>query len=347
MLGIGKKDEQGRQVRVEHRGKHLRASRTGGVSLRAQAEAAGLNFTVNSSHGSRISRRIAKGTNVFLQRGRLRLRGRYGSGATKLNLSKGGMSLSTRNRIGTINLTNPGRSSAKVMGVQMRGKNAVRMQVAYFAVTAIVAVIRFVFALIVNGFVFVIYAAEGGARLLLLGGRRASEAASAAWTSLGELRSRQRNRRLIGNAAEETGIDIRNADYAETVIVVLLALRARGVHSAGPDEHEAIAAVYADNDSQARQSWSREKLETIAADVDQAFHGSHESTRRLRQLEDAVFVQAVRTLAGARDSRELLAFLFLLDDLCLRLGERTRRQEELLDVYCEQTGITVEPTSRQ
>ncbi|MFW5828076.1 MAG: hypothetical protein ACOCU4_08285, partial [Alkalispirochaeta sp.] len=64
MFNIGKKDEYGRQRRIEHRGKYLRASRTGGVSLRAQTKAAGLNITGNTSHGIRVSTRIAKGTNV-------------------------------------------------------------------------------------------------------------------------------------------------------------------------------------------------------------------------------------------------------------------------------------------
>ena len=60
-------DSEGRLKRFEYRGKYLRASRTGGTSLRAQAKAAGLNFTVNSKHGVRVSTRVAKGTNVGIQ----------------------------------------------------------------------------------------------------------------------------------------------------------------------------------------------------------------------------------------------------------------------------------------
>lgn len=39
MFDLGKPDEYGRQNRIEHRGTYLRASRTGGVSLRAQTKA--------------------------------------------------------------------------------------------------------------------------------------------------------------------------------------------------------------------------------------------------------------------------------------------------------------------
>ena len=35
MFGLGKMDEDGNQVRIEHRGKYTRASRTGGVAVRA------------------------------------------------------------------------------------------------------------------------------------------------------------------------------------------------------------------------------------------------------------------------------------------------------------------------
>ena len=34
MFGLGHKDKDGKQVRIEHRGKYTRASRTGGVALR-------------------------------------------------------------------------------------------------------------------------------------------------------------------------------------------------------------------------------------------------------------------------------------------------------------------------
>jgi hypothetical protein len=123
IIEISKSD--GRLKRIEYRGKYLRASRTGGVALRAQGKAAGVNFTVNSSNGTRVSTRVAKGTNVGFQNGRFVLRGRYGKGPTKLNLSKSGVSVSTKTSVGTVNWFKPKSSSAKIGGVQFRGDNAI------------------------------------------------------------------------------------------------------------------------------------------------------------------------------------------------------------------------------
>ena len=109
---ISKSD--GRLKRIEYRGKYLRASRTGGVSLRAQGKAAGVNFTVNSKHGTRVSTRVGKGTNVGFQNGHFVLRGRYGKGPAKINLSKSGFSVSSKTEVGTINWIKPRYSSAKL-----------------------------------------------------------------------------------------------------------------------------------------------------------------------------------------------------------------------------------------
>lgn len=42
MFGLGRKDKDGKQVRIEHRGKYTRASRTGGVALRTEKNCAPL-----------------------------------------------------------------------------------------------------------------------------------------------------------------------------------------------------------------------------------------------------------------------------------------------------------------
>jgi hypothetical protein len=118
------KDKNGRLKRIEYRGKYLRASRTGGVALRAQTKVSGIHLTANSKHGLRASTRVAKGTQVAFQNGRFILRGRYGRGPTKLNLSKSGVSVSTKTGTGTINWFKPRYSSAKIAGIQVRGKNA-------------------------------------------------------------------------------------------------------------------------------------------------------------------------------------------------------------------------------
>lgn len=136
-FNLGKKDKYGKQRRIEHRGKNLRISRTGGVALRTQAKAAGVTLTANSKHGLRVSTGISKGTQVALQNGRFVLRGRYGRGPTRLNLSKTGMSVSTRNPLGTFNWIKPNRSSVKIAGVQLRGKKAANIQLAYMLFMAL------------------------------------------------------------------------------------------------------------------------------------------------------------------------------------------------------------------
>ncbi|HHX35188.1 MAG TPA: DNA-binding protein [Gammaproteobacteria bacterium] len=130
-FNLGKKDKYGKQKRIEHRGKNLRISRTGGVALRKQAKAAGLTVTANSKHGLRVSKGVSKGTQVALQNGRFVLRGRYGRGPMHLNLSKSGVSVSARNSLGTFNLLKPNRSSVKIAGVQLRGKKAANIQMIF------------------------------------------------------------------------------------------------------------------------------------------------------------------------------------------------------------------------
>ena len=120
-----KKDADGRLKRIEYRGRHLRASRTGGVALRTQTRAAGINLTANTARGTRVSTRIAKGTQAAFQNGHFVLRGRYGDGPNKVNLSKSGVSVSSKTEIGTVNWFKPRYSSAKIGGIQVRGKNAV------------------------------------------------------------------------------------------------------------------------------------------------------------------------------------------------------------------------------
>ena len=137
MFGLGKKDKDGKQVRIEHKGKYTRASRTGGVSLRAEKKVGPVNATINTSHGVRLSSRVARGTRVALQRGKFRLIGRWNAGPLGFNLSKSGASASVKNKAGTFNFIKPQYSSFKVAGVQMRGKKAAQMQLIYMAIMGI------------------------------------------------------------------------------------------------------------------------------------------------------------------------------------------------------------------
>ncbi|AGI73825.1 hypothetical protein OA238_c38800 [Octadecabacter arcticus 238] len=136
MFGLGKKDKDSKQVRIEHRGQHTRASRTGGVSVRGEQKAGPVNLTANSSKGLRASTRIANGTRVALQNGRFQLIGRWRAGPLGFNLSKTGVSASVKNKAGTFNFLKPQYSSFKFAGVQLRGKKAAQLQLIYMLIVA-------------------------------------------------------------------------------------------------------------------------------------------------------------------------------------------------------------------
>lgn len=142
MFGFGRKDRNGNQVRIEHRGKYTRASRTGGVSVRAQRQIGGLTVTANSKHGLRASAKVAPGLRVANQSGRWQLIGRWKQGPFRYNLSKRGGSVSVANKAGSFNLSNPNRSSFKAGGIQLRGKKAAQLQLVYLAILAVVGLMR-------------------------------------------------------------------------------------------------------------------------------------------------------------------------------------------------------------
>lgn len=136
MFGLGKKDEDGKQVRIEHRGKYTRGSRTGGVAVRAEKKAGPVNLTANLSQGLRVSTRVANGTRVALQNGRLQLIGRWRAGPLGINLSKTGVSASVKNKAGTFNFLKPQYSSFKFAGVQLRGRKAAQLQLVFMTIMA-------------------------------------------------------------------------------------------------------------------------------------------------------------------------------------------------------------------
>ena len=131
LFGLGRKDKQGKQVRIEHRGKFTRASRTGGVALRAEKKLGRVNVTASTSKGIRLSTKATKNVRVALQSGHFRLIGRWKSGPWGFNLSKTGVSASYKNKMGTYNLLKPQYSSFKFAGIQLRGRNAAQFQLSY------------------------------------------------------------------------------------------------------------------------------------------------------------------------------------------------------------------------
>ena len=149
LFGIGRKDEHGKQVRIEHRGKHTRASRTGGVALRTQTKVGAVNLTANTSRGLRASTRIGRGARVALQNGRFQLIGRLKHGPVTFNVSKTGVSGSLKNRAGAINFVKPQYSSFKVGGVHVRGRKAAQLQLIYLCMIGAVMLITLAFQLAV------------------------------------------------------------------------------------------------------------------------------------------------------------------------------------------------------
>lgn len=142
MSGSGKKSENDKYIRLDHRGKYTRFSRTGGFAVRAQDKIGGATVTWNSKYGIRASAKVAKGLRVANQSGRWQLIGRWSSGPFRYNLSKRGTSVSIANKAGAYNLTNPNRSSFKGGGINIRGKRAAQFQLAYLAIVAFVKVVE-------------------------------------------------------------------------------------------------------------------------------------------------------------------------------------------------------------
>ena len=136
MFGLGKKNKKGKQLRLEHRGKHLRISRTGGVALRVGKKVGPVNLTANTSKGVRASTRITKGMHIALQNSRVQLIGRWRTGPLGFNLSKRGVSASVNNKVGSFNFLKPNYSSFKLAGIHLRGKKAAYLQLAYMTVIA-------------------------------------------------------------------------------------------------------------------------------------------------------------------------------------------------------------------
>ena len=312
MIGnLGKKDRDGRQVRIEHRGRNLRASRTGGVALRQEVRAGRIGLTANTSKGLRLSSALGPGTQVAVQGGRFVLRGRYGSGPMRLNLSKSGLSASLASDVGRLNLTHPGRSSAKVFGVQVRGKNAVWMNVAAMLVSALVLAVKLVVLFgiaLFRGAVWLVGAIGAGMQRTAAWWRarrqeRAFEALMAA------VRARAERVGEDGAAAPSRGDAARIAWLTE--------LLARNGRTATGDD---------------------------GSPVDGAPGSATEAADYLDELAQA-WRTAGALFAGKADD-EVVELLLDLDDRCVAAGGRTVAQEEMLGVIAEAGGVRVERAGR-
>lgn len=316
MFKIGKKDKHGRQKWIQHRGRHLRVSRTGGVALRAQTRAAGINLTANTARGVRVSTAAGPGTQVAVQNGRFILRGRYKAGPLRLNLSKSGLSLSGRNKLGAFNITNPNRSSAKIAGVQLRGRNAAQLQGIYMAFVAVGQGMKLLGAMAVGLTRFLIWAVDGLLRLLMaVPGAVASTRRA---LRNGYIRWRRRRLASVLEALPE------GRDGAEAALWALHLGWGRGITAA------ALAEVLGEKAPPA--------LATVAPWLDgelaEALEGEHDL--------DAVMAHLAAVLRRELGAEALPELLLSMDEVGLVLGRRTRRQDRLLEVFADFAGLRME-----
>ena len=326
-LNLGDKDEHGQQKRVEHHGKHLRVSRTGGASLRAQAKAAGLNLTANSQHGVRVSSSVGKNTQIAMQNGRFVLRGRYGKGPTKVNLSKSGITLSTHNQLGSFNWIKPNRSSAKMFGVQIRGKNAAAAQVFFMFFTLMFEVVRAATQVLLTILSWV-WALLGALWRLLSMTPYAMQQVMRSWRN----RSIRRAQRRLPDAIQSTIGSWNNNQLINAATLVFLAWgRGKAPREVLPFLQQA---------SQASTPIENSEAETVSQALN-AWQRSAPRTNLPRYLLAIVGLLGQKT-AQALDSSYLPELLLEIDDLILEQGPKTRFQEQMLEVFGDAAGLRLE-----
>ena len=131
----------------------VRISRTGG----ANASISPLKgITLSTKHGARVSKTF-KGLTLGFQNFNSVVRGRWTTkgGGVNINLSKSGFSASVKNSLGTFNLKNPNRSSVKLAGIQIRGKNAAWIAGLGFILDLLILLIKLSISLIERVFLIV------------------------------------------------------------------------------------------------------------------------------------------------------------------------------------------------
>ncbi len=365
LFKVGEKDREGRQKRIEHTGPYLRASRTGGLALRAQGRVGAVNLTGNTRRGLRVSTRLAKNTQVAFQNGRFILRGRYGPDAAKLNVSKSGFSISTKTPIGAVNWIRPGSSSAKIAGIQVRGKNALYLQAIYLTLAAALTLVQLVvtIGLGIGQAVFWLIgqlidrwrraAAERerldfriadiapiGTRLLVEHGveleqesRRDLLAALVfCLVTLGRGRTAFEGP-AAGMPAPETASEV--ALDADVRAVGEQVARWLGVGADRDGSVESVAGGGVDGGGAGGEADGMRGALRVNADGTES-----DGLKSMRpEAPLGVLYLLARTFADKVDEATRAETLLSLDDACLAAGPRTRLQEAMLDVLAEGLGV--------
>ena len=304
MIGnLGRKDRDGRQVRIEHRGRNLRLSRTGGVALRQEVRAGRIGLTANTLHGLRLSTALGPGTQVAMQGGRFVLRGRYGSGPVKFNLSKTGVSASLASGVGQLNLTHPARSSAKLFGVQVRGQKAAWMNIGAMIATALVLVLKLLILAVLS--LLRVAARLGGA--LAVGLQRVQ--------ARRRLRKQERAFEALMGRVRERAAPIGPRDM-------------RTSPAGGAAKQARLAELLA------RNGGAENSAEGTAAP---AYPTSDDDA--LDDLAEAW--QLAGSLFAGKADAEIVETVLALDEGCVAAGGRTVAQEEMLGVIAEAGGVRV------
>ncbi|MGM0564978.1 MAG: ComEA family DNA-binding protein [Pseudomonadota bacterium] len=336
-FNLGNKDEYGRQTRIEHRGRYLRASRTGGVALRARARAAGVNVTANTSRGFRVSATPLKNTQIAMQNGRFVLRGRYGRGPTKLNLSKTGATVSTRNALGSFNWIKPKRSSAKIAGVQLRGENAAILQAVYMAVMAAVLLLQgalWLLAVLLQGAVAL------GALLYRL--------ALTTPYALSVVKRRWRNWRLNHLVKDTDALfqpPVSQWSARHCVAGLMLALAGWG---RGHDPEDAVVTVLQALGALEQTEALLAATPAILPEVAQSLSAVRQNDQTVTESDDktsdprTIVALLARQIRGHCAPQETAEILMEIDEITLADGERTVLQNLLIQIAADFAGLRFE-----
>ena len=329
MLGnLGNKDRRGRQARVGHYGRNLRISRTGGVSLRHAVRAGRVGMAVNSRHGLRLSSALGRGTQIATQNGRFILRGRYGSGPVKFNLSKSGVSASLASDVGRLNLTNPGRSSAKLFGVQVRGRKAASINAVVLIGTAIIAVIQMAAVLLVitakTGAWLLAFLVEGIQQLLT------------SWQAARADRALQAHYAKLQGFTQSLDPCLLPDDASR------LRLLGHFLLASCVTNREALTARLLDLAPQLRSKRQAAALQSL---VEPIRLGSETTDNMHEDRGQAWCLLAARLMFDQMPDEVVLERFLALDDLCLVIGDKTEAQEDLLVLIAEAGGLRLTATA--
>ena len=318
MFALGEKDEFGKQKRIEYRGKHLRASRTGGIALRAHVKASGINITGNTKRGVRVSTKIAKGTQIAFQNKNFVLRGRYGRGLHKVNLSKSGVSFSTKNEVGTYNWLKPQYSSFKFGGVQLRGKKAAEAQAGWFLLITlpimIIKAIIFIAPIVFNATISFF-------RLIFL-------LANNLVYSIEGIKEASFAKKSLSKTDRLNLLDEINDNEYELAIMYCIAVWGRGNIS---EDRKGLPVKIRGKEYDIQQIG--EKFDLLS----QRFE-----SKKVENNIRAFLITLTKNYAEREDDNRRIELLYELDEQCITDGGKTTLQEILLKDYANTAKLTMD-----